>query len=267
MKFSFSVLLSISLLFCSCATAQVSSDSASRANRITAWFSAKQTKTDSLIVNRYLNDTLGYIAFHNGSLLDSLIPNSEVVNWELNEISNDHPWGVHGIDLAKNAKGFRKLCKGCENTYHDWLNKFRYESVYRSGNKKIGLSDSNVLTKGHQGFDFSNPLRSSGKWYISAQKRNGKLLHIDTNKKLGHFVKNAENPYNAFFLLTYLMSEPLFTSPDCKYKAVKNGYLIMIADRVDDCPVIYTDLLFFINKNKNYVFIKLLRIRNEKGCI
>ncbi len=197
-----------------------------------------QTAEDSLVKLKYFNDTLGFISFPNTSLPDSLIPNRAISYWELN-------WS---------------------------LRQERYTNLYKSTTGVNNVkNDTVVLTKTINGFGTVCPPGWCS-WYISAKFKNGKIVTVKDASSLSAFIGRIDNQFDAYLWLTcfpYSDSKgtPVKISSSSKYKKIINGYLMVMSLQVSDCPVTNADILYFVGNTKNVTYIKILKTKNEEGCI
>ncbi|HMH22786.1 MAG TPA: hypothetical protein VK563_13460 [Puia sp.] len=195
-----------------------------------------QATADSLIVHRYLNDTLGFTPYTGASLPGSVVPDKAFSYWELNMIDGNRT----------------------------------FTNLYRSAETK-GQSKQDVLSKTTNGIGTVCPPGWCS-WYISARKATGDTVTVTDCQGLGNFLGEIVNPYNAFFLLSCSTKYdsgiiPLGTAPGTSYKSVANGFLIIVNLRVNDCPVTDADLLYYVGKDKRVILIQQLRKTVLGGCI
>jgi hypothetical protein len=194
--------------------------------------SSNQDEVDVLIAKRLHNDTLSFLSFTDNKFLDSIVPNRQIIYWEINSNS----WNLYN---SKNGK-----------------NLLKYDSI--------------VLSKSDNGIgSFCPPGWCS--WYISARMKDGNIATVSDWKGLKFFIGSIDNQFDAYFWLASSIGlyaqVPFNTTDVSKYKIYQKGYLIRTAVRISECPVTYADVLYFVGKDKKVTFIQALSINGIGGCI
>jgi len=229
------VLFFIGVFLSSFGFAQIPKD-LSNPDVLTAQLSAKQDENDILIAKKFLNDTLNFLLFPNNKFLDSIIPNRQIIYWEVNSC---------GYNYCKN--------------------------LYNSKNGKNTLqTDSMILSKSGKGFGSICPPGWCS-WYISAKLKDGDVATLSDLQRLKFFIGYIDNKFDAYFwLVSYInlpSQIPFDITDSSKYKKCQDGYLLRTTMRIKDCIVTNADVLYFVGKNKKVIFIQVLGINEIGGCI
>lgn len=226
----------ISILVCVQSFGQTNRDSVLN-NWVDKKLSYGQTKSDSLVKVKYLNDTLDFKAFPNTSLLNSIIPDESISYWELNLNQREQTC----TNLYKSSKGENK-----------------------------SDNDTHVLTSTKAGFGIQ--IRPGGiinRWYVSAKLKNGGTETITDLKSLSQFIGEIDNQFDALFWFDCYTNSgiPIRVSSSSKYETLDDGYLIIVNSIISDCIITSADILYFVSKDKKVTYIQFLHTKVEGGCM
>jgi hypothetical protein len=199
-----------------------------------------QVNIDSILLAMYQKDSANFRAFPDCILLDSITPNKEIKQWELNRV----------------------------NGYNDNI-KYVIENVYKPRNSSISFFEYRNSHKPENGFGTICPPTWCF-WYILAKKDS--VYNISGFNLLSDFIGTIDNPYDAYFwLISHDLGDsrilPLKIEPKTRYRKIRNGYLIEVSLMVSDCPITNADLLYFVGKDKKIRRLFKKITFQGKGCI
>lgn len=197
---------------------------------------AKAQAVDSVLVNRYLTDTLNFIPCAQGYVIDSIKPDNNFTKWELATFTY--------------FEGFRR--------------RDEYPKV------KLRPADSLVMLKSKTGFYTICP-PSGCCWYMNAKNKK-KVVSITDLATMSEFLGALDNQFDAYlWLASHDIADsrfvPLMTGQQIQWKMTNDGYLLRFPMRISDCPVTRGEVTFLVGFNKKVTHIKTKVLEVGVGCI